>query len=62
MTWSELSKIQGKNISKSTWIGLKKDLCAASMSPAIDNTLSHGTEVAGIPKINIDTVERSGYL
>ena len=28
------------------WIGLKEDLCAVSMSPAIENTLSNGTEVA----------------
>jgi hypothetical protein len=39
-----------KNISKSTWIGLKGDHCAVSMSPAVENTLSHGPE------------ERSGYL
>ena len=51
-----------KIISKSTWIGLEENLCVVSMSPAVENTLSHGTEVAGIPKINIDTVEISGYL
>ena len=53
-----------KNISKSTWIAVKEDLCAVSMLPVVENTLSHGTEVhvAGIAKINIDTVERSGYL
>ena len=51
-----------KIISKSTWIGLEENLCVVSMSPAVENTLSHGTEVAGIPKINIDTVERSGHL
>ena len=51
-----------KIISKSTWIGLKEDLCVVSVSPAVENTLSHGTEVADIPKINIDTIERSGYL
>jgi len=39
----------------SNWIGLDlDDLCVVS--------ISHGTEVAGIPKINIDTVERSWYL
>jgi len=38
---------------KSTWIGLKDDLCVVS--------ISRGTEVAGFPKINIDTVERSWY-
>ena len=47
---------------KPACIGLKEDLCVVSMSPAVENTLSHGTEVAGIPKINIDTVEISGYL
>ena len=55
-----------KNISKSTWIDVivKEDLCALSMSPVVENTLSHGTDVhvAGITKINIDTVERSEYL
>ena len=51
-----------KIISQSTWIGLKENLCVVSMSPTVENTLSHGTEVADIPKINIDTVERSGYL
>ena len=34
-----------KIISKSTWIGLKEDLCVVSMSPAVENTLSHDTEV-----------------
>jgi hypothetical protein len=54
-----------KNISKSTWNRFKEDLCAVSMSPAVENTRSliwYTTDVAGIPKINIDTVERSGYL
>jgi hypothetical protein len=34
------------------------------MSPAVENVFSHGTEVAGIPKMakNVDTVERSWYL
>jgi hypothetical protein len=51
-----------KIISQSTWIGLKENICVVSMSSTVENTLSHGTEVADIPKINIDTVERSGYL
>ena len=51
-----------KIISKSIWNELKEDLCVVSVSPAVENTLSHGTEVADIPQINIDRVERSGYL
>jgi len=47
----------------SNWIGLDlDDLCVVSMSPAVENIFSGGTEVAGIPKINIDTVERSWYF
>ena len=42
-------------------VGLKEDLCVVSMSNAVENTLSLGTEVAGLPKINIDIVERCGY-
>ena len=51
-----------KNICKSTWIDLKEDICVVSMSPAFENTLSLGTEVAGIPTIKTDTVKRCGYL
>jgi hypothetical protein len=49
---------------KTAWIGLKDDPCVVSMSPAVENVFSHGTEVAGIPKMakNVDTVERSWYL
>ena len=43
----------------SAWIGLRDDLCVLSMSPAVENIFPCGTEVAGILKINIDTVERS---
>jgi hypothetical protein len=32
------------------------------MSPAVENTLSLGTEVAGFPPKNIDIIERCGYL
>ena len=50
-----------KNISKSTWIGLKEDIYVVSMPPAFENTLSRGTEVAGIPTINNNTVKKCGY-
>ena len=39
-----------KIISKSTWIGLKEDLCVVSMSPAVENIFSHGTEVSWYPQ------------
>ena len=42
-------------------VGLKEDLSVVSMSNAVENTLSLGTEVAGLPKINIDIVERCRY-
>ena len=35
---------------KSAWIGLKEDLCVVSMSPAVENIFSHGTEVSWYPQ------------
>jgi len=51
-----------KKISKSTWVGLKENICVVSMSAAVENTFSIGTEVAVILPKNIDTVERCGFL
>ena len=46
----------------STWIGLKDDLYVVSMSPAVENIFSRGTEVAGIPKINIDSRKKLVFI
>jgi hypothetical protein len=35
---------------KTAWIGLKDDPCVVSMSPAVENVFSHGTEVSWYPQ------------
>ncbi len=51
-----------RKISLLTISGSRQDLVAVTMSPAVLNTLSLGTEVPGILKTDLATLASFGYL
>ena len=55
---SQLGKFLCKNTSMSTFSGLWLDLSLFTISPLAENILSAGTDVAGIHRICLATLDR----